>query len=315
MVTASHNPAEDNGLKVVFGDGKKLSTGILAGISKELERPQRLGGGWRETRENAEVSYVNTLLAALPPGRWLAGQRILFDSAMGAGAAAGRRVLEALGAEVEPFAGRAINDRCGAVHPQFAAIVVRERACAAGLVIDGDGDRVALINARGQVLDGDAILWLLREGPAMVGTVMSNLGLERALLGEGIRLERAAVGDANVAARMSEIGASLGGEPSGHILVRNGCPTSDGLHVGLLALARGLELDTSGYTPFPQAHASLRNAKRVEVNTDFVMLAGGRAVVRRSGTEAVVRVMIEHSDINLANSLRDRVVALLLENP
>lgn len=314
MITASHNPIDDNGIKVVFGDGKKLSTGLLAAISKELGQSVSKPGGSRREVSDATSVYVAAVLGALPPGKWLTGKRILLDSAMGAAAGAGRRLLEALGADVVPFLGRAINDRCGAVHPQFAAIAVQNQGCDAGLAVDGDGDRVALIDARGRILDGDAMLWLLRSGPIVVGTVMSNLGLERALEKSGIILVRTGVGDALVAAKMDEVGAALGGEPSGHILVRGACPTADALHVGLLALSRDLSLSTWGFEPYPQAHASLRDVIRVEVDTSFVTAAGGRAVVRKSGTEPVVRVMVEHPDVTTANELRDRVVALLQES-
>lgn len=313
MVTASHNPIHDNGLKVVFGNGKKLSTEASSAVSHELGQVVFGSGGSRRQVEDATAAYVSSVLAALPPGKWLMGKRILFDGAMGAASEAGPRVLEALGAEVVAFRGSAINDRCGAVHPEFGAIATVQMGCDAGLAVDGDGDRVALINRHGRVLDGDAILWLLRAGPTMVGTIMSNLGLERALELSGIKLVRTGVGDALVAAKMDELGAELGGEPSGHILLRDGCPTADALHVGLLALSRDISLSTAGFEPFPQAHASLRNLTSAEVDTTFVADAGGRAVVRKSGTEPVVRVMVEHPDFTTANHLRDRVVALLQE--
>lgn len=313
MVTASHNPIDDNGLKVVFGNGKKLSANVLSAISGQLGQTVSRPGGTRRQVEDATAAYVSSVLDALPPGKWLTGKRILFDGAMGAAAEAGRLLLESLGAAVVPFRGQAINDQCGAVHPQFAAAGVVKMGCDAGLAVDGDGDRVALIDRNGRLLDGDAILWLLRSGPVVVGTIMSNLGLERALEQSGIQLVRTGVGDALVAAKMHEIGAQVGGEPSGHILLQNGCPTSDGLHVGLLALSRDISLSTVGFEPYPQAHASLRDVVSAEVDTRFVSAAGGRAVVRKSGTEPVVRVMVEHPDVTTANELRDRLVAILQE--
>ncbi|MBM4390283.1 MAG: hypothetical protein FJ090_04105 [Deltaproteobacteria bacterium] len=311
MVTASHNPEADNGLKVLSAGGKKLGSGVLAALGREIDNPVRRAGGSRRNLDDGVDRYVKWLLAHLPPGTWLEGKRILVDPAMGAGAQAGRKLLEALGAQVELFSGHAINDRCGSVHPQFAAMALRKGGHDAALVLDGDGDRVAMVAADGRILDGDHLLWILREGPVMVGTVMSNLGLERALGGAGIRLHRAPVGDTFVAASMDDLAAPVGGEPSGHIIVRGGTPTADGLLVGALALARSPDLSTAGYHPCPQAHAALRDVSRTDADTAFVTEAGGRAVVRKSGTEPVVRVMVEHADVTLANTLRDRVVELL----
>ncbi len=311
MVTASHNPEADNGLKVLFADGKKLGSGVLAALSREIDNPVRRPGGSQRTLDDGVDRYVKWLLAHLPPGRWLEGKRILFDPAMGASAQAGRKVLEQLGAEVELFSGRAINDRCGSVHPQFAAMALRKGGHDAAVVLDGDGDRVALVASDGRILDGDHVLWILREGPLMVGTVLTNLGLERALSREGIRLHRTPVGDTYVAASMDDLGAKIGGEPSGHVIVKGATPTADGMLVGLCALARAPGLSTDGYAPCPQAHASLKDVFRTDIDTSFVTELGGRVVVRKSGTEAVVRVMVEHEDVTLANTLRDRVAALL----
>ncbi len=314
MITASHNPEADNGIKVLFADGRKLGSGVLAALSKEIDRPVNGVGGRSRSLADGSDRYARWVLEHLPTGTWLQGRRVLLDAAMGASAGVGRQVLLSLGAEVEMFSGRAINDRCGSVHPQFAAMALKRGGHDAALVLDGDGDRVAMVAADGRILDGDHLLWILRKGPVMVGTVMTNMGLERSLAGEGIRLHRSPVGDTHVAASMGDLGATVGGEPSGHILLADGTPTADGLLSGLRALAASPTLSTDGYTPYPQAHASLKDVIRTDVNTQFVVDAGGRVVVRKSGTEPVVRVMVEHPDVTEANELRDRVAALL-RNP
>ncbi|GDX81242.1 phosphoglucosamine mutase [Deltaproteobacteria bacterium] len=313
MVTASHNPPEDNGLKVVGGDGGKLDRGTLAALTAAMQEVRELPGGSRRELTGVD-EYATFLLGSLPSGAWLRGRRVLFDAAAGAGAEVGARVLRALGAEVIPFAGPAINVGCGAVHPEHAAKAVVEAHADLGILLDGDGDRIALVNAAGRVLDGDALLWLCRRPPLMVGTVMTNLGLERALAGEGIRLHRTPVGDAHVAAAMVELGATVGGEPSGHLVFSDGPPTADGLYAGLRALAQVSDLSTAGFTPSAQAHVALRDVALKPLDFGFVEASGGRAVVRKSGTEPVVRVMVEHEDPVVAAQLKDRVVALILES-
>lgn len=313
MVTASHNPPEDNGLKVVGPDGGKLPAAVLAALTTAIvaPAPPRAGGEVREAQ--GADRYVAALLAALPAGRWLSGRRVLFDGAAGAAADVGVAVLRALGAEVVRHDGPAINVACGAVHPEYAAAAVLAGRCDVGVVLDGDGDRIALVDHAGRVLDGDALLWLGRRGPVMVGTVMTNLGLQVALAGEGIPLVRTPVGDAHVAEAIAAHGAPLGGEPSGHVMYADGPPTADGLYAGLRTLAAAPTLDTTGYQPAYQAHQNLRGVGLPPLDLAFVEAAGGRAVVRKSGTEALVRVMVEHADRPTAEALRDRVVALIRE--
>lgn len=310
MITASHNPPKDNGLKVLARGGGKLDGKALAALEAALGAPATAGGG--SLRElPGEAAYVETLLRALPAGASLAGRTVLFDGARGAGQWVGGEVLSRLGARVITFEGEDINVGCGAVHPEPAASRLIETGADVGLALDGDGDRVALIDGAGRVLDGDAILWLCRHGPTMVGTVMTNLGLERALAREGIGLIRTPVGDAHVAEAMRVHGCAVGGEPSGHLLFAAGPPTADALYAGLLALTRHPGLELAGYTPCAQAHTAVRNVTLPSLDLGFVEEAGARAVVRPSGTEPVVRVMVEHEDAALAAALRDRVVAMI----
>ncbi len=313
MVTASHNPPGDNGLKVLGRGGRKLDEASLKRLEAALADPASDGGGGGVRECEGEQAYVESLVAALPPGRWLAGRRVLFDGARGAAARVGPELLQRLGADVVVFEGEDINVGCGAVHPEHAAAAMRRSGCHVAVAVDGDGDRIALVAADGNVLDGDAILWLCRRGPGMVGTVMTNLGLERALAGEGIVLERTDVGDAHVAAAMRSSGFPLGGEPSGHLLFAEGPPTADALFAGLMALHRRPDLSLDGYRPCAQAHAAVRGARMVPLDLGFVDSARARVVVRASGTEPLVRVMIEHDDPALAGELRDRVVAQLRE--
>ncbi len=310
MVTASHNPPQDNGLKVLGTGGGKLGAATLTQLEHGLSHALSAeGGSLRELP--GETAYVDTLIRALPAGASLAGKTVLFDGARGAAARVGVEVLTRLGARVVAFEGQDINVGCGAVHPEHAARALRDCGADLGLAVDGDGDRIALIDGAGRVLDGDAILWLCRQGPTMVGTVMTNLGLERALAREGIALVRTAVGDANVAEAMHAGGHAVGGEPSGHLIFAAGPPTADALYAGLLALTLHPSLDLAGYAPCAQSHAAVRNVRLAELDLQFVAAAGARAVVRPSGTEPVVRVMVEHEDAALAESLRDRVVALI----
>jgi phosphoglucosamine mutase len=303
VITASHNPWTDNGFKVVDDRGQKLRD--TASLSGWFSDPPLAPGGRRQPVDDPLRPWRD----ALPAVR-LDGRRILLDGAHGAGAVCAAQVLSDRGATLERRGcapnGRNINDGVGAMCPPTDLV-----GCDLGIALDGDADRLALTDPTHGVLDGDDLLWMLTRHATgvVVGTVMSNGGLETALEG---RLLRAPVGDAHVAAAMATHRASIGGEPSGHIMFRDGMPTSDGLYTALrvLAAAGAGPLPVAGWNRLPQAHRSVRG---VACPTHLPAIsaaedAGLRVLVRPSGTEPVVRVMVEGDD---AEAWADRIAKTL----
>lgn len=323
MVTASHNPAHDNGLKPLDGRGKKLAPEVRDAVQALLGGPLHLAEtpGVVTDVLDAGARYVRAVLAAVPRGRWLAGHTIVIDAANGAATGLAGQVLAALGARVISLGdgpGSAINAGCGALHPGAMVDAVRRAGAAAGLALDGDADRIVLADASGRLLDGDALLWLCATGEVAVGTVMSNGGLEAALAARGTRLVRTPVGDAHLAAAMAETGATVAAEPSGHVLFTDGLPTGDGLLAGLRALhpdPASLAARLAGLVMRPQAHAAVPvpadRAPLAEGLAVALRAEGARVIVRPSGTEPVVRVMVEHDDEGRARAALDRLVASL----
>lgn len=332
VVTASHNPAHDNGLKALDRRGEKLEGEARAHVEARLRSTLvHAEPGSVTTAHDAGERYVAAVLEAVSRGRWLAGRTVVLDTANGASTGLAGRVLAALGARVIAIADGdgAINDGCGALHPERCVAAVRAHGADAGIALDGDGDRGHVVLPDGRVLDGDAMLWLCAAsaapeawgGAPVVGTVMTNAALEAALHARGIRLVRTPVGDAHVAAGMRAIGAALGGEPSGHVLFADGLPTADGLLTALRALhpdPRGVAERLAGFTPFAQASAAVRvPADRIPATTATAAALeadGARVVVRPSGTEPVVRLMVEHPDPGFARAGLDRLRAAL-ESP
>lgn len=330
VISASHNPFQDNGVKFFGAEGFKLSDGEESHLESMVadDRPpgsehtgERIGR-IREIDDSAE-QYQRFLLGTLPQGFRLQGMRIVLDCAHGAAHAVGPQVLQHLGASLTTLGaspdGMNINLLCGALHPERLQAAVREQGADLGIALDGDADRVLLVDRHGVVVDGDEVLAILVDaaGPTAcrvaVGTVMSNMGLEIALKERSVRLIRAQVGDRHVVDEMRRHGARLGGEPSGHLVLLDLHTTGDGLlaalHICRIMQATGRDLADLRrvMSKLPQALLSVR----VEQRRDLRELQGlqdaisrierrlqgrGRILVRPSGTEPLVRVMVEGED-------------------
>jgi len=330
MISASHNQATDNGIKFFGPDGYKLSDEVEAAIEAILDgeitpaEPMKIGRAKRI--DDGLGRYVEYAKTTLPRGASLRGLKVVVDCAHGAAYKAAPEVLWELGAEVIALGvspdGFNINRDVGSTHPQAAAETVVANGAHIGLCLDGDADRVVMIDEHGQIADGDQIMALLARRWAeeerlndgtLVATVMSNLGLERYLHSHGLRLERTAVGDRYVVEQMRAGGYNLGGEQSGHIVMTDYATTGDGLIAGLQVLQAMVELDESAsrlmrqFTPVPQLLRNVRFAAGQVPMTDAgvqaairaaeIRLEGcGRLLIRKSGTEPLVRVMAECED-------------------
>ncbi|MDQ1450059.1 MAG: phosphoglucosamine mutase [Actinomycetota bacterium] len=361
IVSASHNRWSDNGVKVIGADGRKLPDGVEAAIEAELERSSFVAfGARRDTRlaaaqDSGELAalaaigipsfgadgasadaYVAHLLSTLD-GRGLDGLEVVLDCANGAGFDIGPRVLRAAGARVHVLHaapdGRNINDGCGSTHPELLRRTVAEHGAALGLALDGDGDRVIAVDERGELVDGDQLMTMtaidmhargtLRHS-AIAVTVMSNLGLRRAMRADGIRVIETPVGDRYVVAAMQTNDLVLGGEQSGHIVYSEYATTGDGLLTGLLVADllrranRPLSALAGQMTRVPQVLVNVRVARRVDVGASVVLDEAvrsierelgetGRVLVRASGTEPLVRVMIEADAQAMADAAAERL--------
>jgi phosphoglucosamine mutase len=329
VISASHNLYDDNGIKFFDASGAKLSDDLEERIEAELAQPQltrasrNLGRATRADR--SRDLYQEFCASTMPPGVDLSGLKIVIDCANGAAYKVGPRILADLGAEIVPVGcspnGRNINDGCGTMAPDLLQLTVPGVRAHVGVALDGDGDRLLMVDHLGRIVDGDLLLYVIARalkhagalrGP-VVGTVMSNLGLELALRGAGIEFRRAAVGDRYVLALLREAHGILGGETSGHIICLDKTTTGDGLVSALQVLAvmkqTGLSLAelTSGVQKFPQVLLNVKVAKRFDpANVAAVQTAvariekqlasEGRVVLRPSGTEPVIRVMVEGRD-------------------
>ncbi len=325
MITASHNPPGDDGLKALGRGGRKIDAAARETIERALGGPMHTAavpGGVEDAADAGDRWVAAVVAAARGPGvdpRFLSGHTIVLDTANGAASGLAGRALVALGARVLALGdgdGSRINVGCGALHPETVVAAVRARGASAGIALDGDGDRVVLVDAGGNLLDGDALIWLLAEGEVAVGTIMSNEGLARALAKRGQRLVRTKVGDAYVADGMVVHGARMGAEPSGHVLFDDGLPTGCGLLAALRALRAGpdtLAARLAGYAPTHQAHATAPLGPTDALAPILARLEGEgcRVVVRPSGTEPVVRLMVEHADAAAAAAGLDALRAAL----
>ncbi|MCC5987759.1 MAG: phosphoglucosamine mutase [Pararhodobacter sp.] len=343
MISASHNPACDNGIKFFGPDGFKLSDAAEAEIEQivagevPLAEPASIGRVRRI--DDGLGRYVEYAKTTLPRGVRLSGLKVVIDCANGAAYKAAPEVLWELGAEVVAMGvapdGFNINRDLGSTHPQAAARAVVEQGADLGICLDGDADRVILIDETGQVADGDQIMALLARrwatqgrlsSDTLVATVMSNMGLERFLQRHGLRLERTAVGDRYVVERMRAGGFNLGGEQSGHIVMSDYTTTGDGLIAALqflLAMAEeGARASTLArqFRPVPQMLRNVRyrpdlqpmDAPSVQhaIRAAEARLNGtGRLLIRKSGTEPLLRVMAEAEDEALLGDIMGGLVA------
>ena len=342
VISASHNLYEDNGIKFFDGSGGKLSDQLEEQIEAQLagEPLTRSSGELGRARrvDTTRVMYQEFCRSTLPAGVNLTGLKIVVDCANGAAYKVAPRVLADLGADIVPIGsspnGRNINVGCGSTAPELLQLTVPGVHAQVGIALDGDGDRLLMIDHLGRIVDGDQLLFIIAcarqadgalPGP-VVGTLMSNLGLELALQRRGIGFERAAVGDRYVLARLRETGGVLGGETSGHILCLDRTTTGDGLISALQVLAvmqqtgKSLAELASGMTRLPQVMLNLRVAERFDpvalpaVNTLLRALEArlgdrGRIVLRASGTEPLIRIMVEAQDESLARDCAEKLAA------
>jgi phosphoglucosamine mutase len=332
VISASHNEYEDNGIKFFDSTGSKLSDDIESKIDHLVDElvvtqeSKHLGKAIRIDR--SRVQYQEFCASTIPAGMNLQGFKIVIDCANGAGYKVAPRVLADLGAEIVPIGcspnGRNINDGCGSTAPELLQLTVSGVRAQVGIALDGDGDRVVMVDELGRCVDGDQLLYILAtsrraqgelKGP-VVGTVMSNLGLEHAFSERGIEFRRAQVGDRYVLAMLNEVGGTLGGETSGHILCLDKTTTGDGLVCALQVLAvmkqsgAGLAELSAAMHKYPQVLLNVRVATRFDPMSEPRVIevadsverrfnGRGRIVLRASGTEPVIRVMVEGHDAKL----------------
>jgi phosphoglucosamine mutase len=338
MISASHNDFADNGIKLFGPDGFKLSDEMEArieanmdeGLQEGLAGPKQLGRVVR--MDEAQARYVEIVKATLPRSLSLAGLRVVVDCANGAAYKVAPTALYELGAEVIEVGvtpnGFNINEECGSTQPGAMVKAVRDYRADIGIALDGDADRLVICDEKGQLVDGDQIMALIAQawaargllkGGGVVATVMSNLGLERFLKARDLTLERTAVGDRYVMARMREGAYNLGGEASGHIILSDYSTTGDGLIAALQVLAELVrsEKPMSGlarqFEPAPQKMENVRFSGGKPLDSPTVKAAiaegearlngSGRLLVRASGTEPLIRVMAEGDDVTVVGQV------------
>jgi len=344
MLTASHNPYQDNGIKIFGPDGFKLSDQLELEIERLIladELPHPEGDLGKAIRiDDAMGRYIEFTKNAVGANS-LQGLKIVVDCANGAGYYVGPLIFEELGAEVIKLSthpdGRNINEGCGALHPEEAAAAVKQHGADVGICFDGDADRVIFCDENGDVVDGDRVLCLCAKalhaqgklkGDTLVSTVMSNLGLRDALAKDGIKLETTGVGDRLVLERMREKGYNLGGENSGHIIYSDYATTGDGIMSGLMLLSMmrengktlselancmdiypqvllGIEVkEKPPIETIPEVHTAIQSAEQAFAEK-------GRVLVRYSGTERKIRVLTECVDAELAQAQADLIAAAI----
>jgi phosphoglucosamine mutase len=347
VVSASHNPYEDNGIKLFGPDGYKLSDAVEAEIAALVDQPAalKLAGardiGRAKRLEDAEGRYIEAVKAAAHRRLDLSGLKIVIDCANGAAYRVAPTVLWELGAEVVSIGvtpdGFNINGNCGSTHPRQLQEHVLSHKADLGIALDGDADRLVMVCEKGELIDGDQVMGTIAErwrrdgrlaGGGVVATVMSNLGLERFIGGNGLRLVRTQVGDRYVLERMRADGFNLGGEQSGHIIMTDHATTGDGLMAALQAISALIKSHKPAsetfrvFEPVPQLLKNVRvrdAAAALEAAAVVAAIAaaeeklgkGGRVLVRKSGTEPLIRVMAEGDDSDLVRTVVDQIIEAL----
>ena len=348
MISASHNPYQDNGIKFFSSDGVKLPDEMEQRIEKLIVsneiahlRPTADAVGKAYRIDDAEGRYIEFVKRSLPKNMDFKGLKVVVDCANGAAYKVAPKVLRELGATVEVIGdkpnGMNINAGCGAVHPELLQQAVRERGAHLGVALDGDADRTLFVCAQGRVLGGDPIMAMLaldlnRQGQlakqTVVGTVMSNFGLERAMVKAGITLVRTAVGDRYLLERMSADGYNFGGEQSGHFIFLDHSTTGDGLLAALQVLSLMKRTDKSlldlaqAMTAVPQVLLNVKVATKPDLDTvpelqqairdsEQRLNGSGRVLVRYSGTEPLLRVMVEGERDDQIRDVANRLVEVI----
>lgn len=344
VISASHNPYHDNGIKFFSGEGTKLPDEIELEIEAMLDEPlttvdsMQLGKAHRV--DDARGRYVEFCKSTVPLKMNFSDMKFVIDCAHGATYHVAPDVFRELGAEIvvmgaEPD-GLNINQDCGSTEPRLLQAAVLEHQADLGIALDGDGDRLIMVDHTGQLVDGDDLLFIIarsqklrgKGSPAIVGTQMSNLGLEQALEAHDMTLHRSKVGDRYVIEKLQETGGVVGGESSGHIICLNKTTTGDGIIAALQVLC---EIQRTGntlhelrslVTKYPQTLINVRVKKMVDLTTDESILEAvraaearlgdnGRVLLRPSGTEPVIRVMVEGSDATLTNQLAKDIASVI----
>jgi phosphoglucosamine mutase len=346
MISASHNPFADNGIKIFGPDGYKLSDEqegeiarlVQSGAKRGLVGPERVGRAKRI--EDAQARYIEFAKRTFPKDLRLEGLRVVVDCANGAAYRVAPDALWELGAEVivignEPN-GFNINEKCGSTHPERVCEKVKEMRADIGIALDGDADRCIIVDEKGAIIDGDQVMALVAKtwseagrlsGNGVVATVMSNLGFERFLRERQIKLHRTKVGDRYVVEQMRIHGFNVGGEKSGHIVLSDFCTTGDGLIAALQVLAavkasnKPVSQICRLFTPLPQIMKNVRfksgqplelpQVKTVITAMERKLGSKGRLVIRPSGTEPLIRVMAEGEDEQMVRSAVDEICSAL----
>lgn len=342
VISASHNPFDDNGIKFFDASGSKLSDEIEAAIEARLSEPavtrQSESLGRAKRVDTALDAYKAFCMSTVPGDLRLDGLKIVIDCSHGAAYKVAPRVLSELGADIIPIGcspnGRNINEGCGSTRPELLQLTTQGVRADLGIALDGDGDRLLMVDNLGQVVDGDQLLWVLAsawhqsgqlKGP-VVGTLMSNLGLENGLRAVGVDFRRAKVGDRYVLELLRATGGCLGGETSGHLICLDKTTTGDGLVSALQVLCvvkqsgKTLAELAGGMARYPQTLVNVRVRQKIDLKNAAPVQAAvaraekqlgdrGRVVLRASGTEPVVRVMVEGEDRLEVDRLADDIAA------